>query len=82
MSTLVTLAEFFESKGFSPKEAVEKAEKQIREERESEKIREERESEKIREERKHALEFRKMEHEEIMKGISCHCSSVSCILMI
>ncbi len=55
---MITLTEFYERKGFSEKDAVEKAEKQIeREERERE--------------RERALEIRKMEHEEKMKGISC-----------
>jgi hypothetical protein len=57
MTDVITLTEFYERKGFSEKDAVEKAEKQIRDERER------------------AFEIRKMEHEEKMKGIECHCSS-------
>jgi hypothetical protein len=65
MSDVITLTEFYERKGFSQKDAVEKAEKQMREERE------------------HALEIRKMEHEEKMKGILCYCSAIFlCFLMI
>ena len=59
MSDVITLTEFYEKKGFSEKDAVEKAEKHIREERE-----------RAERERERALEIRKMEHEEKMKGIS------------
>ena len=61
MSDVITLTEFYEKKGFSEKDAVEKAEKHIREERERERAERERERD---------LEIRKMEHEEKMKGIS------------
>jgi hypothetical protein len=67
MTDIITLTEFYERKGFTEKDAVEKAEKLIKEERE----RDERERE-----RERALEIRKMEHEEKMKGISCCCSAI------
>jgi hypothetical protein len=59
MSDLIALTEFYERKGFSQKEAVEKAERER--------------------ERERALEIRKMEHEEKMRGISCCCSFTSFI---
>lgn len=57
MSELIALTEFYKKEGFSGKDAVEKAEKQLERERERERV---------------ALEIRKMEHEEKMRGISCH----------
>jgi hypothetical protein len=51
MSDVVSLTEFYKKEGFSGKDAIEKAEKQIERERER------------------ALEIRKMEHAEKMKGI-------------
>jgi hypothetical protein len=74
MTDVITLTEFYERKGFSEKDAVEKAEKQIRDERE--RAERERERERAERERERAFEIRKMEHEEKMKGISCHCSSI------
>jgi hypothetical protein len=58
MSDVVSLTEFYKKEGFSGKDAIEKAEKQI-----------ERERERAERERERALEIRKMEHAEKMKGI-------------
>jgi hypothetical protein len=76
MSDPITLTEFYERKGFSEKDAVEKAEKQI-ERAERERERAERERERAERERERALEIRKMEHEEKLRGISCGCSFTS-----
>jgi hypothetical protein len=78
MSDLIALTEFYERKGFSQKEAVEKAERE-RERAERERERAERERERAERERERALEIRKMEHEEKMRGISYCCSFTSFI---
>jgi hypothetical protein len=80
MSDLIALTEFYERKGFSQKEAVEKAERERERERaERERERAERERAERERERERALEIRKMEHEEKMRGISCCCSFTSFI---
>jgi hypothetical protein len=84
MSDIIKLTEFYKEQGFEPKEAVEKAEKQIEIERQWAEMQIERQlAEKQMErqlaeeqierqlaEKKIELEMRKMDHEEKMKGVN------------